>query len=98
MRSVYNLGVVAEYQGDTAAAEQRYRECLTYDLEPPYAYAVGVVLRGLSATTLARGAGHSQAGQKRGRTHRPCVRRIVHAAPAHGVCVHRPHTEKVHRT
>jgi predicted ATPase/DNA-binding CsgD family transcriptional regulator len=54
-RGLYNLGLVAEYQGDAARAEEFYRACYTHNLDQPFTYGVGLVLRGLSATALARG-------------------------------------------
>jgi predicted ATPase/DNA-binding CsgD family transcriptional regulator len=56
-RSHYNLGLVAEYQGDADQAEQHYRACMAHDRQEPFALGVGLFLRGLSATALARGEG-----------------------------------------
>jgi predicted ATPase/DNA-binding CsgD family transcriptional regulator len=56
-RSLYNLGLVAELQGDADQAEQSFRACLAHDQTEPFPYGVGLFLRGLSATALARGEG-----------------------------------------
>lgn len=54
-RSLYNLGLVGELQGDTDLAEQYYRAALAHDRAAPFPYGIGLFLRGLSATALARG-------------------------------------------
>jgi predicted ATPase/DNA-binding CsgD family transcriptional regulator len=54
-RGLYNVGLVAEYQGDAEQAEQYYRACYEHNRRQPFTYGVGLVLRGLSATALARG-------------------------------------------
>lgn len=52
-RGLYNLGLVAEYQGQTAQADAYYQACYAHNLDQPFTYGVGLVLRGLSATALA---------------------------------------------
>ncbi|HMQ30786.1 MAG TPA: LuxR C-terminal-related transcriptional regulator [Chloroflexaceae bacterium] len=56
-RSLYNLGLVAEHQGDPAQAERYYRACMAQHQAEPFIYGTGLFLRGLSATALARGDG-----------------------------------------
>lgn len=54
-RSLYNLGLVAEHEGDDAQAEEYYRACMALDQAEPFVHGTGLFLRGLSATALARG-------------------------------------------
>jgi predicted ATPase/DNA-binding CsgD family transcriptional regulator len=55
VRSHYNLGLLAELQGDAEQAEGHFLACLEQDRIEPFPYGVGLFLRGLSATALARG-------------------------------------------
>jgi predicted ATPase/DNA-binding CsgD family transcriptional regulator len=54
-RGLYNLGLVAEYQGNATRAEEYYRTIYTNKLDLLSTYGVGLLRRGLSATALARG-------------------------------------------
>ncbi len=54
-RGLYNLGLVAEYQGNAIQAEEYYRTIYTNKLDQLSTYGVGLLRRGLSATALARG-------------------------------------------
>jgi predicted ATPase/DNA-binding CsgD family transcriptional regulator len=55
VRSLYNLGLVAEYEGDPARADEHFRACMEHHRGRPFSYGSGLFLRGLSATALARG-------------------------------------------
>lgn len=54
-RHTYNLGIVAEYQGDDAQAEARFTTSLRLYRELHVPYGIGLSLRGLAAVALLRG-------------------------------------------
>lgn len=54
-RQTYNLGIVAEYQGDDAQAEAHFTTSLALYRQLNMAFGIGLNLRGLAAVALLRG-------------------------------------------